>query len=122
MRNETFKVIWDFTTFRLQKIQLVNVQSCEEVNRGDDDTRSGEKKQSVEKKLAREISFPFVSIVSNSSFLIYRLTAFISGLIQEAQTAQRSALRNRSTGKKKFPKGISISLPLIISVTITVHF
>lgn len=47
MENETFKFIWHYTSFRLQKIQLINVQCSEEVNRRDDDIRSGEKKDSV---------------------------------------------------------------------------
>jgi len=40
------------------------VQCSEEVNRGEDDTRSGETKQSFEEKLATEIEAfsPFASI------------------------------------------------------------
>lgn len=57
------------------------MQSSEELNRKEDDTRSGEKKWSLEKKSAREIFSPFASICTNSSFLIYRLTGTISGLI-----------------------------------------
>lgn len=63
---QIFKATWHCASFRLQKIQLVNVQSSEEVNRRDEDIRSGEKTQLVEYNLAREISFPFASIGSNS--------------------------------------------------------